>query len=230
MMRSILFIAFFGLISSLSAQFSVSPNPLSFSTNTGSSDTKFEIYVTNSKDTTYTIYWQIVKDGTWPTQWSSYVCDKVLCYGEGLDKCPNENPNIISKGTHKFEFHLLPNNTAGSSTATFKLFAGRDMQNQVLSVPLNLTTTLSSTKDANVANIKVYPNPASEYFSVGNSSNVYRVVLYNLFGKEVKSFFHYNSAQHEISDLKSGMYVVKMFDSKGKLIKSVKLNKVYEGA
>ena len=57
-----------------------------------------------------------------------------------------------------------------------------------------------------------------------------RIIIYNLIGKEVKSLFHYNNAQHEIGELKAGMYVVKMFDIKGKLIKSLKLNKVYDGA
>jgi hypothetical protein len=229
-MRSLLLLLLTCLVIGVSAQLSVNPNPLSFSTVTGASDTKFELYITNSKDTTYTIYWQIEKSSTWPTQWGTYLCDLNLCYAEGVDKCPNSKPNFVPKGTHKYEFHLLPNGIAGSSTVMFKLYTEKNCQGLIFSTPMNLTTTSTATKDVNYTNIKIFPNPSTEYFSISHSNNVYRVVLYNLFGKEVKSFFHYNNAQHEIGDLKSGMYVVKMFDSKGKLIKSSKLNKVFEGA
>jgi hypothetical protein len=51
-----------------------------------------------------------------------------------------------------------------------------------------------------------------------------------MFGREIKSFYHYNNAQHEIGELKSGMYILKMIDEKGRLVKTMKLNKVYSGA
>lgn len=78
--------------------------------------------------------------------------------------------------------------------------------------------------------LKVFPNPTADYFQVSNGTNVRKIIIYNIFGKEVKSFFHYNNAQHEVTDLKSGMYIVKMIDDKNKIIKSVKLHKNFTGA
>ncbi|MFZ1749781.1 MAG: T9SS type A sorting domain-containing protein [Saprospiraceae bacterium] len=80
-----------------------------------------------------------------------------------------------------------------------------------------------------VDDLKVFPNPTSDYFQITNSVNVKKIVVYNLFGKEVKSFYNYNNAQHEISDIKVGMYMVKMFDERNKVIKSVKLHKNFSG-
>lgn len=77
---------------------------------------------------------------------------------------------------------------------------------------------------------KVYPNPTVDYFQITNGSNIKKVVVYNMFGKEVKSYFHYNNAQHEVSDLKSGMYIVKLIDERNKVIKSIKLHKNITGA
>ena len=50
-----------------------------------------------------------------------------------------------------------------------------------------------------------------------------------MFGKEVKSYFHYANALHDVSEIKAGMYIVKMLDEKNKVVKSVKLNKTYAG-
>ncbi len=83
--------------------------------------------------------------------------------------------------------------------------------------------------DNNTDDLKVYPNPASDYIMVSNGTNIKKIVVYNMFGKEVKTFLNYSNAQHEISDLKSGMYMVKMIDEKNKVVKSVKLNKNFTG-
>ncbi|MBK8626318.1 MAG: T9SS type A sorting domain-containing protein [Saprospiraceae bacterium] len=83
--------------------------------------------------------------------------------------------------------------------------------------------------EISLVDIKVFPNPTTDFFQISNSLNIKKVVVYNMFGKEVKSFFHYNNAQHDVNDLKTGMYIVKMMDERNKVIKSVKLNKNYSG-
>jgi len=129
-----------------------------------------------------------------------------------------------------FQLHFKPNGVSGSSVVGVKLYADKNFTQEVYSTTINISSTTSSTKDLNNVNIKLFPNPASEYFQVTNASSVKKVVLYNMFGKEVKTYFHYNNAQHEISDLKTGMYIVKMLDDRNKVIKSLKLNKSFGGA
>lgn len=77
--------------------------------------------------------------------------------------------------------------------------------------------------------LKVYPNPTTDYFQISNSVNIKKVVVFNMFGKEVKTFFHYSNAHHEVSDLKSGMYIVKLLDERNKVVKSIKLHKNFSG-
>ena len=74
--------------------------------------------------------------------------------------------------------------------------------------------------------LKVFPNPTTDYIQISNSTNIKKVVIYNM---EVKSYFHYANALHDVSEIKAGMYIVKMLDEKNKVVKSVKLNKTYAG-
>lgn len=83
--------------------------------------------------------------------------------------------------------------------------------------------------EVSIGELKVFPNPTSDFFQISNSVNVKKVIVYNMFGKEVKAFFHYSNAQHDINDLKAGMYIVKMIDERNKIVKSVKLNINFSG-
>lgn len=78
--------------------------------------------------------------------------------------------------------------------------------------------------------IKVFPNPSVDYFQINNTLDVKKVIIYNMFGKEVKTFRNVANALFDITDLKSGMYIVKMLDDKNGIIKSVKLQKSSSGA
>ena len=79
--------------------------------------------------------------------------------------------------------------------------------------------------DAPGDDIRVFPNPAVDYFQVVNGQNVRKIVIFNIFGKEVKSFFHAPNAQYDVTDMNAGMYLVRMLDDKNKVVKSVKLHK-----
>ncbi len=82
-----------------------------------------------------------------------------------------------------------------------------------------------------IEDIKVFPNPAVDYIQISNGSFVVKkIVILNIFSKEVKSFQHYNNAQHDISELKPGLYIIRMVDEKNKVIRSLKFNKTYDGA
>ncbi|MBK8518692.1 MAG: T9SS type A sorting domain-containing protein [Saprospiraceae bacterium] len=78
--------------------------------------------------------------------------------------------------------------------------------------------------------IKVYPNPATDYIQISNVNSVKKIVVINILGKEMKTFIHYNNAQHDISELKSGMYIVKLLDEKNKVVRTLKFNKSFDGA
>lgn len=199
-------------------------------------DIKLPIYFVVDKDTTYTVYWKVFKDAqTWrPECYSTYVCDKVLCYGQNVDK--NSIENEMGQGRHLFEFHFKPSikptcSLPGCTLIDLVLYGDSRFSEEIYRVKIDVNDCLTSNTInlSDILSVKVYPNPAQEYFQLSNDENVDKIKVYNIFGSEVKSFFHYKNAQHIIGDLKSGMYFVKMLDTNNKIIKTVKLNKVFSG-
>lgn len=78
--------------------------------------------------------------------------------------------------------------------------------------------------------LKVFPNPAVEYFQITESFSARKISIYTMFGREVKSFTYQRDSQYNISDLKTGMYIVKIMDENNKIIKAIKLQKNFVGA
>lgn len=231
MVRIILLSFIFFSTFRISAQFSSSPAPVMVSVQPSSAELVTDVIFSKSGDSTYTIFWKLEKNpATFESAWEIFVCDLNLCYTAAVESCPPSKPNMFTNNSNLFQFHFKPNGVAGSSVVGVKLYADKNFTQEVYSTSINISSSTSSTKDLNNVNIKVFPNPATDYFQVTNGSSVKKVVLYNMFGKEVKSYFHYNNAQHEISELKTGMYIVKMMDDKNKVIKSLKLNKSFGGA
>jgi len=231
MVRSLLFFIILFTTFRLTAQFSSNPSPVLVSVQPTSAEVVTDVIFNKSGDSTYTIFWKLEKNAsTFETGWEIFVCDLNLCYTAAIESCPPNKPNIFSVNSNLFQFHFKPNGIAGNSIVGVKLYADKNFTQEVYSTNINISSSTSSTKDLNNVNIRVFPNPATEYFQITNGSAIKKVVLYNMFGKEVKTFFHYSNAQHEISELKTGMYIVKMIDEKNKVIKSLKLNKGFSGA
>lgn len=78
--------------------------------------------------------------------------------------------------------------------------------------------------------LKVFPNPAVEYFQITESFSARKISIFTMFGREVKSFTYQRDSQYNISDLKTGMYIVKIMDENNKIIKAIKLQKNFVGA
>ncbi len=211
------------------AQISHSPNPILINA-PDSVEVIKHIRFKNESDTTYTMYWKLVKDtSTWKTGWITNLCDRNFCYGDNSDVCKLENE--WPTGEIDFEFHFKSKNIPGCTIIKVILYGDKALTEEIYRTTININNCYNSAKDVTLpSNIKLYPNPASEYFQITNDSNVDKIRVYNIFGREVKSFYHYNNAQHEIGELKAGMYILKLLDNKNQLVKSMKLQKVSSGA
>jgi len=93
-----------------------------------------------------------------------------------------------------------------------------------------MSTNSTPTSSVNSDVLKVFPNPTVEYFQVSDNDTARKVSVYTMFGREVKSFTYYPNSQYNVSDLKTGMYIVKITDDNNKVIKAIKLQKNFSGA
>ena len=78
----------------------------------------------------------------------------------------------------------------------------------------NKTATLAIADFEKEATIKLYPNPASNYFTL--SAETTKVEIYSITGQKVKQFDSVKSIdqQFSISDLSKGLYLVKAYNDK----------------
>jgi hypothetical protein len=79
--------------------------------------------------------------------------------------------------------------------------------------------------DHDKVELQVYPNPATEYISINENSVVREIKIYNLVGRQMKSFEYANGERHYVGDLPRGMYLVQMIGSNDKILKTQRVNK-----
>lgn len=74
--------------------------------------------------------------------------------------------------------------------------------------------------------IKLYPNPAGDHFSLENASKVRGIEIINVVGKTVKVFGDITTYDNfYIGDLTTGLYMVRVVDMDGKVMKTIRLHK-----
>lgn len=73
--------------------------------------------------------------------------------------------------------------------------------------------------------VSVYPNPTSDFFGISNSTEVAQVAIFNLVGKEMRSFKAEEGIKYNVSDLPNGMYLIQMTNHKKKIINTQRLHK-----
>jgi hypothetical protein len=87
----------------------------------------------------------------------------------------------------------------------------------------NKPSTLSIDEIDTTDVTNIYPNPSTDYFYISN--NVSKVEIFSITGQLVKSFANQISGyQYNVSDLKNGMYMVKIVDENNR-VKTTKLLK-----
>lgn len=73
--------------------------------------------------------------------------------------------------------------------------------------------------------IKIFPNPATDYIGLTNSQNVRRIRVYNLVGRQMKSFEVIEGQKYYVGDLPRGMYLIQLVDDAKRVITTRRVNK-----
>jgi hypothetical protein len=94
--------------------------------------------------------------------------------------------------------------------SSFEAFTGRNL---TPGLPIELKPDISacenlSITDVDIINLKLYPNPTSNFINITSSETINQVELYSILGKKVLEVNHTNSIDN--STLNSGIYFVKI--------------------
>lgn len=70
-------------------------------------------------------------------------------------------------------------------------------------------------------NISLYPNPASNYFSITSKSKIETITLYNVSGTKIKTIDYDTNEKVDISNLNAGLYFASITSPKGTVTKKI---------
>ena len=226
MNRTLLVFLFF-LIANLSfSQLSYGPVPAELGGYTTQAIIELPLQIKNEGDEDLLLLWRL-KTINKPPEWGFQVCDLNLCYDVNIADCAESKPNLIAAGVSApFIFYTLPNNVEGVGEFVLELFPKGEPQNVLVEVPITATVLFTSTKDLNIENLKIFPNPTSGFFQLSNyGSKVTKLSICNIVGKEMKSFKVQEGSIYDVSYLPPGMYLVRLYDDNKSVVKVVRLSK-----
>lgn len=202
-------------------QLTFSPDPLSFSSDTTVERAEYKFTITNTRNTTQTFWWNIDR-GNSPDEWVYAVCDINQCYLDGIESCPCGIPNELAGGdSYEFKIYLLANGTVDASDLTFNVTSDCEGNNLSVAIPIALEATGSTSSidiGSDLSELRVYPNPSTEYFQITNDTDVSQIVVSNIIGKKVIETTHYKGESHNVSYLDKGIYLVRMIDKASNIL------------
>lgn len=178
-------------------------------------------YVINTSDSELKLRW-VKNVQSKPEVSEAAICDNVVCWLPSR----NESDFVIAKGdSSNFDFHYYPNGNAGN--AVYKVMI------KEIAAPANKSEMTFTINDATSNSlefpgqeeVRVFPNPATDYFSVYGLEQLKEVVVINLVGQEVRRYKASLKAKYNVSDLMRGLYLIRLIDNKEKVIKTVRLSK-----
>ncbi len=168
-----------------------------------------------------------------PFEWETQVCDKNSCYlpafNTNYDKAAGLLlPVNLAPGT-SFDLilHIFPNRVPG--TGVFDFDISQTGKPETILSTISFSTVVESmaatSQVSNKNDLKLFPNPAIDYFELVNNNLVSKVVIYNLIGRKIRTYDASNSRRYNISDLPSGIYLVGLMDESNNILKTLRLSK-----
>ncbi len=222
----LLIVLLFGYILSF-GQLNFSPNPVEVYADAKANEniqTDFEIK--NTGPDTVLIAWKLDVIAQ-PTEWQNYVCDTEICYSFDQKESSLERPNVILPNSSIIVmFHTLPAEIEGVGNYEIDFFDVKEPNNILLHVPISVNTLTTSTNNIGLKGLSVFPNPATDFFRVNTGDRIKTIDLLTVVGKKVNSFKAEQGKYYNISNLNSGVYLVRLLDDKGEIVKVIKLRKM----
>lgn len=198
---------------SANAQITLSTKKVSFNkANTEEDEKKVMVTYVSSDPADTLIKWTVLENTFLPA-WGISFCDPFDCISQ-INPGFNKSFAMKSGDSKEMKFGLLFNNTPGTGKVTVSFSSVKDP---------SVTDTVYYTANAwNTAAKEVekskefsfYPNPVRDQLTIKYSAkeNV-KVEIYNLIGMKVKSYSHDgNSTVIQLSDLKKGVYFIRITD------------------
>jgi len=138
--------------------------------------------------------------------------------------------------------HIASLRSSGINTVTLKLLNSNSSNNQVIfnskeaaangpqlvviDAGGSITRRAEAGENNTLQNIFIYPNPVKDELIIHNNSETALMKIYDLSGKLIKQHFLTGSTtQVDVTNLKNGMYLLKIDNEKGTVVKKIFVEK-----
>jgi len=237
----LLILSFFSF--SAFAQVTINPDPveLSRSVDLSVSFSSVEMLstITNEYPDEVQLKWNVTKiDG--PEEWEIQVCDNNLCYAYGVPSNIDasqglEDATVISGagGTSILNPKVKPNGVAGCGNYQISLsfvsnpdsilYTGS--YSIMINVDENCVPLMVNTEEFAKANVKIFPNPTTNFFQITDNEFVSDIEIFNIVGKRMTQARFIEGKPFDVSSFPNGLYLVRMIDEEGTILKTTRLTK-----
>lgn len=238
MKQIILFVLIFSFGLTAQAQLNVAPNNLAQDTLLDLSDqfisTKIHTEIHNDTNDDAELYWEIVQMSG-PTDWAVQLCVNNAsggCFSWGVPSnvYPAANidkPLLINANEASiFDLGVRPYGTAGVGVYEIRVAPYGDSLNVITVGHFQFTIEGStSTENFDKSQVKIFPNPTTDYFTITENSYVESIQIFNIVGKQMAATNFQNGDAINISGFPNGLYLVRMLTDDGDVLKTTRLTK-----
>lgn len=205
------------------ATFEVTHDTVSVEVELDNTDIEALNHVTNLTSTTRNIKWERTIINLEPDTLEIQVCDPDACFASWVD-----THTFILPGdtTVPISVHLIKKlEQDGSGLVQLKITDVADPNNPHYSYYIFNSLSSGTNEQLPVANVKLYPNPVVESFSLENAEEVSRVRVFSIDGRQVAIFAAAPGQTYSIADQPIGAYIVALESKTGKIFQAVEVRK-----
>ena len=186
-------------------------------------DVEAHTTIQNLMNTPQTFRWERIVVNMTPGC-ASRVCDINVCYIASVSS------KLFTLGANSGGPLIMhfdnPDSIAGASAIIRLKVTNANLTTDTASVVFLYTSDLSGTKDKlPVANVKLFPNPTSDYFQLENAEAVSRIRVFALDGRNVAEFAATPGQQYSLANLSTGTYLLALEDKAGQAFQALELVK-----
>ncbi len=187
----------------------------------------------NNSNTSISVTWGLVSNSS-PAQWSMGLCDNNNCYDLLFSGGPFVSLPVDAFDTLDMKLQYTAHCVTGTGNAIVYAYVTGDSANSVvfLTYKVNLTAACPNSVIETVPRpLKIYPNPVRSSFVVTGVENAGNLSfeVYDMKGAAVKSEIKEappSRIEISLENLPEGNYMLKAFDSHGKVFGTSRLSKV----
>ncbi len=202
----------------------LTPAIVSSSVNPDSFEVKGKSVLRNTSSQTKRFVWQRnILNMT--NGWQALICDINQCWTSTVSVSP-DTIVLAPNGASNLDVYIRPNRLSGAATIEVKVTEVGNANNTITGRYLFSPTTSLRDYSKSSTGIRVFPNPTVDYFMLSDNSDVVdRIVIYNIIGRQMKSYKALDNFKYTVNDLPEGIYIVRLLNKGGNTIKTIRLNK-----